>query len=243
MAKPILLFDMDGTLTTPRKPITVEIQQLLLSLKDRYDLGVVSGSDFTKVKEQLGDSLFDNFEYVFLENGVIAYQHGKLIASGSITGHLGADIVQAFVDYCLNYISQLHIPKKTGRFVELRHGLINVSPIGRDCSPRERDDFEKYDLTHKVREKMIKNIRNHFKNLDLVYSVGGQISFDVFPRGWDKSYCLRYLKDRTIHFFGDKTEPGGNDYEIYNDIRVIGHAVGSFHDTIVIVNGIRTKPY
>ena len=41
-------------------------------------------------------------------------------------------------------------------------------------------------------------------------SAGGQISFDVFPEGWDKRYCLDIVgKDsyNTIHFFGDKTKP------------------------------------
>lgn len=38
--------------------------------------------------------------------------------------------------------------------------------------------------------------------------LGGQISFDVFPDGWDKRYCLKYLDNyREIHFFGDKTAP------------------------------------
>ena len=37
---------------------------------------------------------------------------------------------------------------------------------------------------------------------------GGQISFDVFPTGWDKTYCLKHIEAeefKTIHFFGDKT--------------------------------------
>lgn len=36
-----------------------------------------------------------------------------------------------------------------------------------------------------------------------------QISFDVFPEGWDKTYCLKHVKEYSkfsvIHFFGDKT--------------------------------------
>ena len=28
-----------------------------------------------------------------------------------------------------------------------------------------------------------------------------------------------------IHFFGDKTSPGGNDHAIYEDPRTVGHAV------------------
>ena len=54
-------------------------------------------------------------------------------------------------------------------------------------------------------------------------STGGQISFDVFPEGWDKSYCIQHInKDgqtKVIHFFGDKTMPGGNDHEIFIDKR------------------------
>lgn len=73
------------------------------------------------------------------------------------------------------------------------------------------------------------------------YSIGGQISFDVFPTGWDKTYCLQHLaaeKDisgveyKTIHFFGDKTFEGGNDYEIYSDPRTIGHSVTGPEDTM-----------
>lgn len=35
-----------------------------------------------------------------------------------------------------------------------------------------------------------------------------QISFDVFPSGWDKTFALRFLDPKDydeIHFFGDKT--------------------------------------
>lgn len=36
--------------------------------------------------------------------------------------------------------------------------------------------------------------------------LGGQISIDVFPKGWDKRFCLNFLEEyEEIHFFGDKT--------------------------------------
>jgi phosphomannomutase len=82
--------------------------------------------------------------------------------------------------------------------------------------------------------------------VDLRYSIGGQISFDVFPQGWDKTYCLQHVEAeadpskpgrsgihyKNIHFFGDKAFPGGNDWEIYEDPRTIGHAVKGPEDTI-----------
>ena len=81
-------------------------------------------------------------------------------------------------------------------------------------------------------------------NADRSYSIGGQISFDVFPTGWDKTYCLQYIeaeKDvsgieyKNIHFFGDKAFEGGNDWEIYSDERTIGHSVKNPEDTIRIL--------
>ena len=42
-----------------------------------------------------------------------------------------------------------------------------------------------------------------------ILDLGGQISMDAFPTGWDKRYCLQFVEEdkyETIHFFGDKTK-------------------------------------
>jgi phosphomannomutase len=78
-------------------------------------------------------------------------------------------------------------------------------------------------------------LRNQFAHLNLTYSIGGQISFDVFPKGWDKTFCLNFINDGEydeIHFFGDKTFEGGNDYEIFTHPRVIGHTTTSPEHTM-----------
>jgi len=48
------------------------------------------------------------------------------------------------------------------------------------------------DLENGVRKTMVEKMRKKFANLDLTFSIGGQISFDLFPKGWDKTYCLRF---------------------------------------------------
>merc|ERR1719215_1468742 len=106
--------------------------------------------------------------------------------------------------------------------------MMNISPIGRNCSRSERNDFEAYDKEHGIRSNMIKAMQKEFADYDLTYSIGGQISFDLFPRGWDKTFCLRYLPEGDfdeIHFFGDKTFEGGNDFEIYTSERTKGHSI------------------
>ena len=114
-----------------------------------------------------------------------------------------------------------------------RNGMLNVSPIGRNCSQEERDEFEKFDLAAGVRKKMVEVLREKFADLGLTYSIGGQISFDVFPKGWDKTYCLQFVPEyETVHFFGDKTYEGGNDFEIFSAERTIGHTVVSPQDTM-----------
>lgn len=229
--KPLLLFDVDGTLTIPRNKINPQFKEFLLSLKSKFKLGIVGGSDLSKIKEQLGDDIIQEYDYVFAENGLVAYKNGNLLESKSIQEQLGEDNIKKFINYCLRYLADLDIPIKRGTFIEFRRGMFNISPIGRNCSQKERDEFEKYDNKEKIRENMINKLKKDLPDLELTYSIGGQISFDAFPKGWDKSYCLKYIEEKEIYFFGDKTHPGGNDYEIYIHDKVIGNSVKTYHDT------------
>ncbi|CAN0390107.1 unnamed protein product [Ectocarpus sp. 12 AP-2014] len=134
-------------------------------------------------------------------------------------------------------MSGIDIPVKRGTFIEFRTGMLNISPVGRNCSQEERDAFEQYDNEHKIRQTMVDAMRAEFADLNLTFSIGGQISFDLFPTGWDKTFCLQFLGEGTseydeIHFFGDKTFPGGNDFEIFESPRTIGHTVTSPEDTM-----------
>jgi phosphomannomutase len=230
----IALFDIDGTLTPARKSASPEMQALLQELRKYVAVGVVGGSDFAKQKEQLGDNVLQLFDYSFSENGLVAYKGETLLAKTSIRSVLSDDQVQSFVDWNMNYIQELDIPVKTSTFVEARTGMFNVSPIGRDCTFEQRLAFLELDKKQGIRQAMCDACQHQFPDLPLQYAIGGQISFDVFPTGWTKVFCLRYLENEfeTIHFFGDMTMPGGNDADIFNDPRVIGHTVKDPEDTM-----------
>lgn len=234
--KILCLFDVDGTLTKSRGDIEPDLYEFLQkNVKSVCSLGVVGGSDFAKIAEQLnGPDVINKFHYVFSENGLIAFKHGKEQARQNIQTFMGEDVLQKFINFVLHYLSTITLPVKRGTFVEFRTGMINLSPIGRSCSQEERDAFEKYDKEHQIRKTMIEALKKEFPDIGLTYSIGGQISFDVFPTGWDKTYCLQHLENEgfdEIHFFGDKTDKGGNDYEIFTDKRVIGHKVTGPTDT------------
>ncbi|KAL1710969.1 eukaryotic phosphomannomutase [Schizophyllum commune] len=239
--KKLVLFDVDGTLTPARQGISPEMLAVLRDVRKKVVIGFVGGSDLVKITEQLqvpGIDVLSEWDYGFAENGLTAYKQGKQLASQSFINWLGEEKYKPLVNFILHYLADLDIPIKRGTFVEFRNGMINVSPIGRNATIQERHDFEKYDKVHGVRAAFVKVLQEKFADLSLTFSIGGQISFDVFPTGWDKTYALRHVEDEQfeeIHFFGDKTYKGGNDHEIYEDPRTIGHSVTSPADTIRIL--------
>lgn len=231
----ICLFDVDGTITMPRQLISKEMDEYLQEIRKKCLIGLVGGSDIGKIAEQIGGvQAINKYDYVFSENGLVAYKHGQLFFEENIQKSIGEENLQEFLNYCLKYLSEIRLPFKRGTFIEFRNGLINVSPVGRNCSKEERDQFESYDQKHQIRRDMVENLKKRFSHLNLVFSIGGQISFDVFPHGWDKRYALKHLeKDqiRKVYFFGDKTFEGGNDYEIYSDDRTEGYSVKNPDET------------
>ncbi|XP_046569682.1 phosphomannomutase 2-like [Haliotis rubra] len=232
----ICVFDVDGTLTMPRLKITEEMDAFMEKLKTKVVVGLVGGSDLPKITEQMGGSadVIKKFDYLFAENGLVAFKNGDEIGQEDIQKAVGDEKLQKLINFALRYMSDLVLPCKRGTFVEFRSSMINLCPVGRSCSQAERQQFAEFDKQNNVRQKFVDVLREEFKDSGLVFAIGGQISIDVFPQGWDKRFCLQFLeKDnfREIHFFGDKTMKGGNDHEIFSDPRTIGHTVTSPEDT------------
>ncbi|KAF2013630.1 putative phosphomannomutase [Aaosphaeria arxii CBS 175.79] len=241
----IVLFDVDETLTPARRHATPEMLQLLSELRHKVAIGYVGGSDFSKQQEQLGSSdvnVTSLFDFCFAENGLTAYRLGEPLKGNSFIEWIGEEKYKELVKFILHYIADIDLPFKRGTFVEFRNGMINVSPVGRNATNAERAAFEAYDKQHNIRTTFVSALREKFPDFGLTYSIGGMISFDVFPTGWDKTYCLRHVEAEkareggveytTVHFFGDKAYEGGNDWEIYSDDRTIGHKVDGPEDTI-----------
>ncbi|CAI4224367.1 unnamed protein product [Auanema sp. JU1783] len=235
--KAIFVFDVDGTLTPCRKNIDKETHDFLQEIRKSYPVAIVGGSDLNKIAEQLANhdktKLTTEYDYVFSENGMVGFHGEKELPTHSIHEKLGEEKLQKLINFTLNYFSNITLPVKRGNFIEFRKGMLNLSPIGRSCSQEERDNFVIYDAEHGIREKFVKALEAEFSSFGLTFAVGGQISVDAYPNGWDKTFCLQYFADQyeRIYFFGDKTAPGGNDHAIFVDPRTIGHTVAGPSDT------------
>ncbi|KIK61597.1 hypothetical protein GYMLUDRAFT_42608 [Collybiopsis luxurians FD-317 M1] len=235
--KKLVLFDVDGTLSLARQAASPEMIQLLKNLRKKVVIGFVGGSDLVKISEQLsvhGCNAVEDFDFAFAENGLTAYKLGKSLPSQTFIKFLGEEKYKPLVNFILHYVADLDIPIKRGTFVEFRNGMINVSPLGRNATIAERNEFEAYDKIHGIRAAFVKVLQEKFADYGLTFAIGGKISFDVFPHGWDKTYALKHVEQEgfeEIHFFGDKTYEGGNDYEIFTDPRTIGHSVSNPEET------------
>lgn len=235
MSKKIVFFDMDGTLTDPRKAAEKHIFDALLDLIEYAEIGIVSGSGYNYISEQLLiplSKLNDKYSklssmYILPCNGTQLYVDGNLSASTSMREHMGSEdffkMMRILSKYQERFVEHAGSDFPfTGNFISNRDSMVNWCPIGRSASHEDRKYFSEFDKSRKLRENIAKKLKEDFKKeeIKLTVALGGSTSFDIYPPGWDKRYALKHFeKDSLFYFVGDKCNPGGNDYHIYEELK------------------------
>ena len=110
----------------------------------------------------------------------------------------------------------------TGHFISNRESTINWCPIGRNALPEDREKWIELDKKHFVREWFIEDFKNTFSDNNITIKLGGETSFDIYPKGWNKTFPLDktpFLEYNKIYFAGDRCQPTGNDEELYNHLK------------------------
>jgi phosphomannomutase len=236
----ILLFDVDGTLCPSGLIIEDHVVKCLteLSQKQNLILGVVGGGTVEKIKWQLGDAYF-YFKYIFAECGAIMLENGKVCHEKNMLEHCNRNNLNKILTKALETISQMPIIFHGGQ-LDFRKGLIYVSPPGMQATSFERNYFLDLDKKLYLREKLLNELIKADTENEFDISYGGAVGVAIHPHNWDKTQVLGYLSEEKyfcaeIHYYGDRCEPGGNDYPIYSHKSVIGHAVKDPFDTVLQV--------
>jgi phosphomannomutase len=224
-----LLFDMDGTLTDARQPISNEVIDSLRNITAGVKKHLVTGSDMRKIEEQIPkEILLELFSRVYACNGTVVYNcdldmddesspiEPELIHKVTLVDHYSEADINHIINVLLRTAADTHTKVKTGTFVEWRGSQVNFSVVGRDCSQPQREDYVKWDKKSGERKKIIDHLREEFKGWGLSFRLGGQISIDVTREGWDKSYAFENMIETPGQciFFGDKICQDGNDLDI-----------------------------
>ena len=234
MNKTIVMFDMDGTLTEPRKAFDYSLlgDSLYGLTNAGVHVGIITGSDEDYLREQMGEFLLKSSSryktHLMPCNGTkyfrppnFANEEHKLISEVSMKKALGTENYRKLIEELI--LSQVHMSTYgiplTGHFINCRGSLINWCPIGRNADDEERALFKTLDKAEGVREKVIDELKAMLEQKGLLRKLtikfGGDTSFDIYPKGWDKTYGLRHFQGWDVWFVGDRCGVGGNDYELY----------------------------
>ena len=222
------IFDVDGTLTPSRKKITPEFFDEFFQFTEENDVYLVTGSDRDKTLEQITPEIYNNCKRVYNCSGSDVYEGDKNVYRDDWKL---PEEVQSFLYDELDY-SQFMI--RNGNHIEHRPGGVNFTILGRAQDPFiGRDRYVEWDRQTNERQDIAERIRNQFP--DLTVAVGGQTGIDIGPLGADKSQILRdFSEDDELHFFGDRTENGGNDYSLAEGVKSRGgksYKVDTWKDT------------
>tara|TARA_R110000782_G_scaffold202677_2_gene291175 strand:- start:452 stop:1240 length:789 start_codon:yes stop_codon:yes gene_type:complete len=255
MNKNIVLFDMDGTLTESRQKFDSTILSSSLKELSQYaDIGIVTGSDFDYLKEQLNPLLDSSIRYclhLLPCNGTKYYappklptQDFELTKEVSMQQQLGKVAWRRLMEILVvNQMkaSELDIPL-AGHFISARGSMINWSPSGRNANGEERSKFMRYDRKFNFRKRNLSEIRRELTSAELdniIVKLGGDTSFDIYPTGWDKTFALRYFNGCDVWFVGDRAlSPNGNDYEIHKACEPRSFNTTGPKETVDIINEI-----
>jgi phosphomannomutase len=203
----VLLFDVDGTLTLPRQPISPEFAPFFDAFCRQNPVFLISGSDISKIREQIPEATINACAGVFGASGAEYYEKSLQVYSKQHT------FPDELVQLCSDFVDQSPYPFRAGNHLEYRPGMLNISVVGRNATVAQRSAYHVWDQT--TNERRI--FADKLNALDLGYEVscGGEISLDIVPAGWNKSVAKREVLGRfpaaRLVFFGDGIREGGND--------------------------------
>ena len=209
--KLLFVFDVDGTLTPSRQPMTSEFSDWFREYFKEQPYAFVSGSDYSKLQEQIPEDILVKARAVFACSGNNIWVNGIEVHKETWTPP--AELIAKLEKELAWNTYRI----KTGNHIEIRTGLVNFSFIGRNCTIEQRKAYAEWDKEHSERLWLALQIRQTFPNL--MAEIGGEISIDIYPKGKNKSQILKWLDKSIIYFFGDGMEPGKNDWPLATSLR------------------------
>ena len=203
MTDTVYMFDVDGTLTDPRRQIVPEFNDFMHEFVKQHTCMIVTGSDRPKTIEQIGEELTNSFARVYHCSGNHVFVGNKEVYKSDWSL---SEVEHTFLQAILHTFDY---PEMTGNHIEQRTGTANFSIVGRNADWDQRARYAEWEKVNKGRDTVAMYYNQEFTNS--IAQVAGQTSIDIFKTGCDKSQAIREQKGKTI-YFGDHCNPGGNDF-------------------------------
>ena len=204
------IFDVDGTITLPRKSIEQQYIPIFEKFCRNNKVILISGSTCDMIRQQIPDSILSL---------------SKLYGCSGIEG-LSFDIDSSINDEKLIKRLEAHLQlsifdQKAGNHIEHRKGMINFSIVGRNASDSQRKLYSEFDQEYQERISIVNDLSNKFPQYE--FRIGGEISIDISKKGINKSIIMKEIPlGETVTFYGNQTKDGNDkpiaDYIISNNL-------------------------
>ncbi len=209
--KKLICFDLDGTLTQHRSPLSEENRALLDELAKRYKLIMVGAGNAPRIYEQMGHYPIDILANYGMQESKMIDGEFKIIRE---------DTTYPDREYFLNTVQYLRekygYTEYKGDSVEFHpSGMVTFALLGTKADIADKIAF---DPTREKRRVMYDEVLSLFP--DYTVYIGGSSSFDFSAKQYNKYDAVMkyasehgYEKDEIL-YVGDDFGDGGGDSHI-----------------------------
>jgi len=228
----LIIFDLDGTLSDSKQPITSEMATLVSKLLSHTKVAIASGGALPQFLKQVvlrlpSDADIANL-YLLPTSGAALYEYHPSTSQRAGNGEwnkiyeerlsekeaedISSAMRAAASETCLINFSE----PAWGERIEYRGGQVTMSALGQEAPFALKKEW---DTDHTKRHILQKNIAARLP--EFTVGIGGATSIDVSKRDIDKAYGVRQLcnrlgiKESDALYVGDELEVGGNDEAVY----------------------------
>ena len=249
--KKVLAFDVDQTLNIAKTPIPPEIADLLTQCLDHFEICPISGQKFDQFLFQIVDQLKDATPeqlahlHLFVAQGTQYYRYDvdkkdwDQVYSYPLTDEQVAEITEAIETAAkeLGYWEEDKLAEGD-EIIENRLSQVTFSALGQKAGTEAK---YAWDPDCKKREAIVKRAKELAPAYD--FEIGGTTSINAITPGMNKVFGMTHLMEELkveksdILYFGDMTQPGGNDYPVVQ-MGIDTITVRSHEDTAYALRGI-----
>ena len=243
----MFVFDLDGTLADSKSAITKNTALMLKKLLDSFEVCIITGGNEEQIMTQVISNLPEESNLSNLHLMPTCGAKYKRFIEGAWTYMYQHILPQTLRRDVIIKIEEeardlgIWESKIYGEIIEDRESQITFSALGQNAPLPLK---EVWDTTGEKRKILAARLSPLFEDLD--FRIGGSTSIDITGKNMDKSFGvlelmrINKLNKEELIFFGDRLEPGGNDYPVLSTgIKAV--KVGSPEETFSTVNNILDK--
>ena len=210
----LIAFDLDGTLTQHKTPLSAEHREILTKLSKKYKLLMAGAGMCMRIFNQMEQFPIDILGNYGLQYGEYNSATGELEIKENLTFPCDRESVEKRV---IMMREKYGFTEFAGDNVEFHaSGCVTFPVLG---TKAKQEDKLAFDPDRSKRRAIYEDVKQVFS--DYVVFVGGSSSFDMAPAPYNKAYALakyceaRGIKHDEVVYVGDDYGPGGNDESVY----------------------------